>query len=113
MSTATSHLDHVLPDRRIGLPGEMRRKINVTMIGAGSFFTNSILKDVILIPGNQGGELRLVDIDGGRLKLTRRLIQKIVDDLGDGSKWTIKASLDRAELLPGTDYIVNAIEVSG
>lgn len=113
MAVATSHLDHVKPDSRIGLPGEMRRKINVTMIGAGSFFTNSILKDVTLIPGNLGGELRLVDIDAGRLELTRRLMQKIVDELGDSNKWTIRASTDRKELLPGTDYIVNAIEVSG
>src|SRR3954453_15558545 len=94
-----------------GLPGEMRRKINVAMIGAGSFFTNSILKDVVLIPGNMGGELRLIDIDAGRLELTRRLMQKIVDDLGDSSKWAIRASTDRTELLPGTDYIVNATEV--
>lgn len=113
MAAATSHLDHVKPDSRLGLPGEMRRKINVTMIGAGSFFTNSILKDVALIPGNLGGELRLVDIDAGRLELTRKLMQKIVDDLGDAGKWTVRASTDRTELLPGTDYIVNAIEVSG
>src|SRR5436190_19051420 len=111
MAVATSHLDHVKPDSRAGLPGEMRRKINVTMIGAGSFFTNSILKDVALIPGSLGGEFRLVDIDAGRLELTRKLMQKIVDELGGG--WTVRASTDRTELLPGTDYIVNAIEVSG
>lgn len=113
MALATSHLDHVKPDTRTGLPGEMPRKINVTMIGAGSFFTNSILKDVALIPGSKGGELRLVDIDAERLELTRKLMQKIVEELGDGDKWTIRASTDRTELLPGTDYIVNAIEVSG
>ncbi|HVT12638.1 MAG TPA: hypothetical protein VHE55_10245 [Fimbriimonadaceae bacterium] len=113
MAVATSHLDHVKPDSRIGLPGEMRRKINVTMIGAGSFFTNSILKDVVLIPGSQGGELRLVDIDGGRLELTRKLMEKIVGEAGEAEKWVIRACTDRRELLPGTDYIVNAIEVSG
>ena len=91
----------------------MSRKINVTMMGAGSFFTNSILKDVTLMPGNLGGELRLVDIDAKRLDLTRKLMQKIVEDLGDGEKWTVRASTDREELLPGTDYIVNAIEVHG
>jgi len=91
----------------------MSRKINVTMMGAGSFFTNSILKDVTLIPGSLGGELRLCDIDAKRLELTRKLMQKIVEDLGDGEKWTVRASTDRKELLPGTDYIVNAIEVHG
>ena len=57
------HIEHTKPDERIGLPGAMPRKINVTMMGAGSGFTNSILKDVVLIPGSQGGELRLVDVD--------------------------------------------------
>ncbi len=113
MAVATSHADHVLKDDRIGLPGEMPRKINVTMIGAGSFFTSAILKDVALIPGSKGGELRLIDIDEHRLALSHRLMQKIVDELGEGDKWVIKSSTDRTELLPGTDYIVNSIEVSG
>ncbi len=113
MAAATSHLEHSLPDERLGLPGRMPRKINVTMVGAGSFFTNSILKDVALIPGNQGGELRLIDVDAERLALSERLMRKVVEGLPDGDGWTIRASTDRAELLPGTDYIVNAIEVSG
>ncbi len=91
----------------------MPRKLNVMMMGAGSFFTNSILKDVILTPSNQGGELRLVDVDPTRLELAGRLMQKIVDEADTPGKWTIRASTDRTELLPGTDYIVNAIEVSG
>jgi alpha-galactosidase len=106
-------MDHVLEDKRIGLPGKMPRKINVTMIGAGSFFTNAVLKDVALIPDSLGGELRLIDIDATRLALSHQLMQKIVDTLGDGDKWTIRSSTDRKELLPGTDYVVNSIEVSG
>ena len=112
MSTE-SHLEHSKPDEKTGLAGTMPRKINVAMIGAGSFFTNSILKDVALIPGNQGGELRLVDIDAERLELTRQLMVKIVDEIGASNKWVIKASTDRNEMLPGADYIVNSIEVSG
>lgn len=98
---------------RTGLEGAMPRKINVTMIGAGSFFTNSILKDVVLIPHSKGGELRLIDIDGARLQLAAKLMQKILEEAGEAEKWTIRASTDRTELLPGTDYIVNSIEVSG
>ena len=64
----------------MGLPGNMPRKINVTMIGAGSFFTNSILKDVVLIPGTLGGELRLIDIDGERLTLAHRIMQRIIEE---------------------------------
>ena len=91
----------------------MPRKINVTMMGAGSFFTNSILKDVVLTPNNLGGELRLIDIDATRLALAEQLMKKIVDEAGGSDKWVVRASTDRTELLPGTDYIVNAIEVSG
>lgn len=97
----------------VGLPGTMPRPIVVTMIGAGSFFTASILKDVVLIPDSQGGELRLIDIDAERLDLARRLMEKIVEAAGLGELWTVRASTDRSALLPGTDYIVNSIEVSG
>lgn len=107
------HAAHCQPDSRAGLPGTMPRPVVVTMLGAGSFFTNSILKDVVLIPGNQGGELRLIDIEEDRLKLAERLMLKIIQELGDEAKWTVRSSTDRRELLPGTDYIVNAIEVSG
>lgn len=113
MSLAESHLDHVKADQRPGLPGMMPRKINVTMIGAGSFFTSSILKDVVLIPDSLGGELRLVDIDESRMSLSHKLMEKIVSDLGLGELWKVRSSTDRLELLDGTDYIVNAIEVSG
>lgn len=114
MSTPTaSHAEHSQLIDDTGLPGVMPRPIVVTMIGAGSFFTNSILKDVVLIPGNQGGELRLVDIDAERLALAEQLMRKIVGAAGQEGRWKIRATTDRSEALPGTDYIVNSIEVSG
>lgn len=114
MAVATEgHIGHTQEDTRIGLPGSMPRKLNVTMIGAGSGFTNSILRDVVLIPGSLGGELRLVDIDAERLELSRKLMIKVLEATGEAEKWTVKASTDRLEFLPGTDYIVNSIEVSG
>ena len=91
----------------------MPRPINVLMIGAGSFFTTSVLKDVVLIPDNAGGELRLVDINPERLDLTATLMNKILGMVEGGERWSVKASTNRNELLPGVDYIVNAIEVSG
>lgn len=96
-----------------GLPGAMPRPLNVTMLGAGSFFTNSVLKDVLLIPGNRGGELRLVDIDGDRLALAAELMQKTLEVTGQADHWKVRASIDRRELLPGSDYLINSIEVSG
>ncbi len=113
MPVATSHADHTQAHEQTGLPGQMPRKIVVTMIGAGSFFTNSILKDVALIPGGVGGEFRLIDIDERRLALAEQLMNRIVEEIGSAAKWTVRASTDRRDLLPGTDYIVNSIEVSG
>ncbi len=114
MAAATAgHIEHTKKDERIGLTGEMPRKINVTMMGAGSGFTNSILRDVILIPGSKGGELRLVDIDAERLDLSEKLIRKVLEESGEDGIWTVRSSTNRKEMLPGTDYIVNSIEVSG
>ncbi|HRK20634.1 MAG TPA: alpha-glucosidase/alpha-galactosidase [Fimbriimonadaceae bacterium] len=96
-----------------GLPGAMPRPITVAMVGAGSFFTNSVLKDVLLIPENRGGELRLIDIDTTRLELSGRLMQKIVDESGQGDRWKVSWSTDRLRMLEGCDYVVNSIEVSG
>jgi len=107
------HIEHTQEDRRRGLPGRMSRKLNVLMMGAGSGFTNSVLKDVVLIPDSLGGELRLVDIDAERLELSRKLMVKVLEAVGEADKWVIRASTDRRELLPGTDYIINSIEVSG
>jgi alpha-galactosidase len=83
------------------------------MFGAGSFFTGAILKDIALIPNSSGGEFRLIDIDADRLELSRKMMETILAAAPGGEKWTLRASTDRKELLPGTDYIVNAIEVSG
>lgn len=94
-----------------GFPGEMPRPINVTMMGAGSFFTSSVLRDVVLIPGNQGGELRLCDIDGSRLALSHQLMEKIV--AATGTNWKVSSSTDRKDVLSGSDYIINSIEVNG
>lgn len=113
MAAVESHLDHSKADERLGLPGVMKRPVSVTMIGAGSFFTNSILKDVVLMPGNLGGELRLIDIDEERLELSRQLMVKTLEALEEADRWKVRASTDRRELLPGTDYIIISIEVSG
>lgn len=89
------------------------RRIKVVMLGAGSGFTEPLMTDILNIPGLQGGELALVDIDTERLELAHRLIQKIVDIMGKSQTWTVTATADRRKALPGADYIVNCIEVSG
>ncbi|HOX05093.1 MAG TPA: alpha-glucosidase/alpha-galactosidase [Planctomycetota bacterium] len=90
-------------------------KPNVTFLGAGSGFTAGVLRDVMLIPDLAGGELRLVDIDRKRLEITTRLIKKLAEHMKakHGVDWKVTGTPDRRKVLPGTDYVINCIEVSG
>jgi alpha-galactosidase len=116
MSTTTAnkagHAGHTQDAAALGLPGTMDRPIKVTFLGAGSFFAPRLASDVARIPGNRGGTLALVDIDPDRLALSARLIERLFQQLGR-EDWKVVASVDRTEVLPGTHYVVNCIEVSG
>ncbi len=107
------HAAHIMAAEHRGLDGTMPRPVNVTMLGAGSMFTPELAKDLFAIPGNAGGELRLVDIDRARLEPMTLLMARVVDQLGVADRWTIRATTERRDVLAGTDYIVNCIEVSG
>lgn len=84
---------------------------NVCFLGAGSGFTRPLSADLMQVAELDGGEFRLVDIDAERLKLSAAVVQKIAEHFGN--RWTVTATTDRREALPGSDYIVNCIEVSG
>ena len=107
------HAAHTQDAAALGLPGVVQRPIKLTMLGAGSGFTPRLVNDVLRIPGNQGGVIALVDIDASRLRTMRQLIVKLVARLGQEKRWKVVASPDRTEVLAGTDYVVNCIEVSG
>jgi alpha-galactosidase len=99
-------------DNQLGLQGTMPRPIVITMMGAGSGFTPTLMKDVLCIPTAEAGEIRLCDVDESRLATMHKVISKLVEASGR-TGWTVKASKNRRELLPGSDYVVNCIEVSG
>lgn len=99
-------------DSQMGLKGEMRGPIRLTMMGAGSSFTPRLVSDVVQIAGARGGEIRLVDIDRRRLATVYRFVGLLLAHLGK-TGWKVTATTDRREALPGSDYIVNCIEVSG
>ncbi len=61
------HIAHSQTADAKGLPGTMRRPIKITMMGAGSGFTPTLVRDVLQIPGSVGGTIALVDIDGDRM----------------------------------------------
>ncbi|MBC8106236.1 MAG: alpha-glucosidase/alpha-galactosidase [Anaerolineae bacterium] len=107
------HAEHTqAAQESLGLRGKFTRPIKITMLGAGSGFTPRLLNDVFHINGADRGEIALVDIDEDRLKTMHQLIGKLIDQMGK-TGWKVTASKDRAEVLPGSDYIVNCIEVSG
>jgi len=108
------HAAHTqVADTQEGLRGKIIRPINVTFMGAGSGFCPTLCRDVLLIPGNQGGELRLCDIDTDRLSTMHKVIEKLIADTGNTGRWTVRSSKNRRELLAGTTYAVCCVEVSG
>ena len=110
---SAGHSEHTKSaDNALGLPGVMPRPIKITMMGAGSGFTPRLMNDVVRIPGNNGGLIALVDIDRDRLRTMHKLIEKLIAQLGVKG-WTVISSDNRRKVLPGSDYIVNCIEVSG
>jgi alpha-galactosidase len=84
----------------------------VTMVGAGSaVFARQIITDVLAVGGLESGVFALVDIDATRLDLARKIAEKLVGL--SGKKWKVEASTERRDVLPGTDFVVNSIEVAG
>jgi alpha-galactosidase len=86
--------------------------MKITMIGAGSsVFAAELIRDILTIPGIGGGVFGLVDIDPARLKLTERIAGRLIR--AAGKRWQVELDTDRSTVLPGSDYVINSIEVAG
>lgn len=104
---------HTKPaDDKQPLKGEITRKIKITFLGAGSGFAPKVLNDIMLIGGNKGGTIALVDIDAKRLNIMKSYIVDLIAK-NNYKGWNVIASTNRKEVLPKTDYVINCIEVSG
>src|SRR5690242_497463 len=111
---AQGHAAHTkAADSQQGLRGKITRPIHVTFLGAGSGFCPTLCRDVLLTPGADRGEFRLCDIDADRLGMMHQVIAKLIRDAGRSDGWSVRSSTNRKELLPGTDYAVCCVEVSG
>ena len=106
------HAAHTKDASSSALAGTFSRPLKITMLGAGSGFTPRLVNDVLRIPGQQGGMIALVDIDPARLRTMKQLIEKLIARLRV-KNWKVIASANRREVLKGSDYLVNCIEVSG
>ena len=84
----------------------------VTIIGAGStVFTTNLVSDILSTSVLQEGTFALVDIDPVRLELAHRMAEHLVGL--SGQRWQVESSLDRTDVLGGSDFVINAIEVAG
>jgi alpha-galactosidase len=97
--------------RHIGIAARVLRPLKVVFLGAGSGFLQTLITDVIGIPGADEGELALVDIDTVRLDLADKICRKIIAE--SGKNWKVVATTDRRKVLKRADYVINCIEVSG
>jgi alpha-galactosidase len=84
----------------------------ITLIGAGSAeFTAELVTDFLSVDALPEGEFRLVDIDPVRLDLARRFAEHLIAHTGKA--WAVRADVDRAAVLAGSDVVINTIEVAG
>jgi len=63
------------------------------------------------IEGLDEGCFALVDIDASRLELAHQIAERLITQ--SGKRWSVRASTERRDLLSGSDFIINTIEVAG
>jgi alpha-galactosidase len=84
----------------------------VSIIGAGStVFATRLMTDILATPALYSGTFALVDIDPERLELAHQMAQFLVNC--SGRNWTVEASTERKDVIAGSDYVINTIEVAG
>jgi alpha-galactosidase len=84
----------------------------ITFLGAGStVFARQLITDILHIEGLDEGTFALIDIDGPRLELTHQIAEKLI--ALSGKHWEVRSSTNRRDLLAGSDFLINTIEVAG
>ena len=81
-------------------------------MGAGSaVFARQLMTDILSIEGLDPGTFALVDVDPDRLVVARRIAERLAAQFG--RDWAVVASTDRTDVLAGSDFVINSIEVAG
>lgn len=84
----------------------------VTIIGAGSaVFATQLMNDILCTAALDSGTFALVDIDVERLELAHGMAEHLISK--SGRDWNVIASIDRRQMLPGSDFVISTIEVAG
>src|SRR5437764_13611456 len=74
-------------------------------------FARQLMTDILQIEGLDEGCFALVDSDAGRLELAHRIAERLITR--SGKRWSVRASTERRDVLTGSDFLINAIEVAG
>jgi alpha-galactosidase len=86
--------------------------MKITIIGAGSaVFATELMTDILATPALASGTFALVDIDPERLDLSHQMAEFLIER--SGKDWDVVATTDRTQVLAGSDYVINTIEVAG
>jgi alpha-galactosidase len=84
----------------------------VTFLGAGStVFARQLITDILHVEGLDEGIIALVDIDQRRLDMAHQIAERLVER--SGKHWRVESSIARRDVLTGSDFLVNTIEVAG
>src|SRR5687767_3968918 len=84
----------------------------ITFMGAGStVFARQLITDILHIDGLDTGTIALVDIDAQRLDMAHQIAERLIKH--SGKHWRVESSTDRREMLGGSDFVINTIEVAG
>jgi alpha-galactosidase len=86
--------------------------VQITFLGAGStVFARQLMTDILLVEGLDEGCFALVDIDLIRLDLAQQIAERLIAH--SGKRWSVRASTERRDVLAGSDFLINTIEVAG
>ena len=84
--------------------------VKIVVIGASRVFAPSIAADLWDARDDLAGStLALCDIDADGLRVTTRVIQRMIDERG--MPYRLESSTERRDLLDGADYVVTAIAI--
>lgn len=84
----------------------------ITIVGAGSaVFARQLMTDILHIEGLDEGCFTLVDVDASRLALAQQIAERLITH--SNKRWSVRASTERRDVLAGSDFIINTIEVAG
>ncbi len=90
----------------------MSKRLNITLIGAGSAsFSLELIRDIIVAEGLAGSKMTLVDINEEKLRVAATLANRYRDEVK--ADLTFSASTDRKEGIEGADFVICAVKVGG